>query len=192
MESKGHREVEPSDAALACRVQRGDRDAFEILARRYLRPVYAVAASFLTNPADREDAVQDAFLRLVDGIQQYDGAQPFAPWLYQIARNAARNRRASGSPEMVEYSEADEVADPVPDPALHTERVDARELIDRAIGRLPEQQRTMFRLFEVEGYTAVEIEQLTGVSAVTVRSHVYHARRRLRAALEAKLGQETE
>ena len=81
-----------ADETLAARVQVGEWEAFGELARRYLRPVHVVAASFLAEPADVEDAAQDTFLRALDRIRSYDPARPFAPWLYQIARNVARNR----------------------------------------------------------------------------------------------------
>jgi RNA polymerase sigma-70 factor (ECF subfamily) len=58
----------PSDETLAARAQRGDRAALERLVRRYLRPVHSVAASFLRERADVEDAVQESFLRALDNI----------------------------------------------------------------------------------------------------------------------------
>lgn len=80
------------DEGLAGRVQCGDRDALEQLVRRYLRPVHAVASSYLSEPADVEDAAQETFLRALSAIETYEKGRPFAPWLYQIARNVARNR----------------------------------------------------------------------------------------------------
>ena len=79
-----------SDEVLAGRVQRGDADALERLVRRYVRAVHAVAASYLAEPEDIEDAAQETFLRAIRGIALYDVKRPFAPWLYQIARNVAR------------------------------------------------------------------------------------------------------
>jgi RNA polymerase sigma-70 factor (ECF subfamily) len=69
----------------------GDRDAFGLLARRYYRPIYAIVASYLPESEDVEDAAQEAFLRALDSIQSFDLHRPFAPWLYQVARNVARN-----------------------------------------------------------------------------------------------------
>ena len=65
---------QPPDAWLARRVQEGDRDAFEELARRYLRPISAVAASFLRETSDVEDVAQETFLRALDRIHTYDPA----------------------------------------------------------------------------------------------------------------------
>lgn len=187
------RSEEPSDGELARRVQRGDRGAFELLARRYYRPIFAVVASYLREPADVEDTVQEAFLRALDRIQTFDPGRPFAPWLYQVARNAARNRRAAEArrgaplPGIEETVEATE-----PGPAARAERTRLRELIDGAIEGLPERQRTAFRLFDVEGYSAAEVGEVMGLSAATVRSNVYHARRALRARLAPHLAERSE
>ena len=72
------------------------------------------------DPDLEEDIVHDVLVRTLARRGSLREPGKLRPWLYQIARNAARNRRASGSREMVEYSEADEVADPVPDPALRS------------------------------------------------------------------------
>jgi RNA polymerase sigma-70 factor (ECF subfamily) len=187
------RSREPSDGELARGVQGGDRGAFELLARRYYRPILAIVASYLREPADVEDTVQEAFLRALDRIQTFDPGRPFAPWLYQVARNVARNRRMAearrGAPlsGVVETVEATD-----PGPAARAERARLRELIDGAIEQLPERQRMAFRLFDVEGYSAAEIGEVMGLSAATVRSNVYHARRALRARLAPHLAEGSE
>ena len=172
-----------ADEALARRVQAGDRDALERLVRRYVRPVQAVAASFLSEPSEIEDAAQEAFLRALGAIDRYDPSRPFAPWLYQIARNVARNQigaRAirSTEPLSLHQPEAGEAA-----PDLAAERREMRARLERELARLPEQRRTAFRLVEVEGIAAAETGRIMGISPGTVRSHVHHARRHLRKAL---------
>ncbi|MCG6988417.1 MAG: RNA polymerase sigma factor [Gemmatimonadetes bacterium] len=184
----------PPDGVLARRVQEGDREAFELLARRYLRPVHAVAASFLRERADVEDAAQETFLRALESIRTFDARRPFAPWLYQIARNVARNRlkwqsrHRAASVTAVEES----VADQGSSPASGVERAELRRLLAVAIDDLPEQRRTAFRLADVEGYTPTEVARLMGLTAGAVRAHLYHARRRLRARLAPLLTENDE
>lgn len=172
----------PPDEALARRVQRGERDALELLVRRYLRPIHAVAASYLSEPADVEDAAQETFLRALGAIGGYDPGRPFAPWLYQIARNVARDRiaeRARGRAE----APSGMLRSRLPGPDVALERSEIRARVDAALARLPERRRTAFRLIDVEGYPAAEVARIMGLSPGTVRSHVHHARRALRAAL---------
>jgi RNA polymerase sigma-70 factor (ECF subfamily) len=178
-----------SDELLVRRVQVGDREAFAELARRYLRPVHAVAGSFLAEPADVEDAAQEAFLRALDAIATFEADRPFAPWLYQIARNVARNRLDRRRRWRTNAAVDDlATASPGPDEAL--ERREVRALVDRVLAGMPDRRRTAFRLFDIEGYSSVETARLMGVSEGTVRSHVHHARRTLRRRLEPLLGRD--
>lgn len=170
------------DEALARRAQHGDRDAMEQLVQRYVRPIHAVAASYLSEPADIEDAAQETFLRAIRAIEAYDPRRSFAPWLYQIARNVARNRLAVSARRQTEVpSKRLPSRRPGPDVAL--ERSETRARVDAAIARLPERRRTAFRLSDVEGYPTDEVARIMGISPGTVRTHVHHARRALRAAL---------
>ena len=150
--------------------------------RRYVRPIHAVAASFLSEPADVEDAAQETFLRALGAIETYDPGRPFAPWLYQIARNVARNRVAVRARSHAEVPSR-ELPSRLPGPDAVLERSEIRARVDAAIARLPERQRTAFRLCDVEGYATGEVARIMGLSPGTVRSHVHHARRSLRAVL---------
>lgn len=182
----------PGDRRLADRVRRGDRDAFERLVRRYLRPIHAVAASFLSEPADVEDAAQETFLRALDGIEGYDPDRPFAPWLYQIARNVARDRLDADARRRAEpLPESGPVWDG-PDPAESLDRAEIRRRVEEAAADLPDRQRTAFRLVDVEGWSAADVAGLTGLAPGTVRSHLHHARRKLRDELAPLLERRDE
>ena len=179
---------QPPDGWLVQRVQAGDTAAFEELARRYLRPVYAVAGSFLRERADIEDAAQETFLRALDHIRTFDASRPFAPWLYTIARNSARNRRKAAARHAGDPLETVAAAAGDPDPEAQAVHSEVRALVATALDELPEQQRAAFRLFDIEDYSAQEIAALMGISAGTVRAHVFHARRALRERLGPVLG----
>ncbi|HZD05430.1 MAG TPA: sigma-70 family RNA polymerase sigma factor [Longimicrobiales bacterium] len=175
----------PSDDALVRRVQEGDREAFGLLAGRYLRPVHAVAASFLGERADVEDVAQEAFLRALRAIRTFDPTRPFAPWLYQIARNVARNRLKRMKRHATDpvSSMEESLADPGASPAAGAERSEIRTLLTAAIEELPERRRIAFRLADVDGYPATEVARLMGLTPGAVRAHIHHARRDLRARL---------
>lgn len=176
------------DEGLARRVQGGDGDALEQLVRRYLRRIHAVAASYLSEPADVEDAAQETFLRALRAIEAYDPDRPFAPWLYQIARNVARNQVTARARWQAEVP-SPTLPSRLPGPDVVLERSEIRTRVDAAIARLPEQRRTAFFLSDVEGYPTEEIARMMGLSSGTVRSHVHHARRALRVALSGSPGQ---
>lgn len=170
------------DEALARRVQGGDERALEQLVRRYLRPIRVIVTSYVAEPADAEDAAQETFLRALRAIESYDPERPFAPWLYQIARNVARNHVAARARWQAEAPPTT-LPSRLPGPDVVLERAEIRMLVRAALARLPEQRRTAFYLSDVEGYPTEEIARLMGLSPGTVRSHVHHARRALRAAL---------
>lgn len=181
--------ADATDAALVLRARAGDGEAIESLVRRYVRPVHAVIASFLSEPADIEDAAQDAFLRALATLDRFDPARPFAPWLYQIARNVGRNRIASRMRWQMEALPKPEGVSPEPGPDAQAEAGEIRRLVTAAMRRLPEQQRTAFRLSDVDGYGTEEVARIMGLTRGTVRSHVHHARRALRAALKGTVGE---
>lgn len=172
-----------SDEALAGRVQRGDRRALEQLVLRYVRPVHAVIASFLTEPSQVEDAAQETFLRMLGAFHAYDPRRPFAPWIYQIARNVARNQVAADKLRQTEPLDADTSAGSGPLPDLAAERSEIRARVARELQALPEQRRVAFRLVDVDGMDAAEAGRVMGISAGTVRAHVHHARKQLRDSL---------
>jgi len=151
--------------------------------RRYIRPVHAVVASFLSDPSQIEDAAQDAFVRALGAMDRYDPRRPFAPWLYQIARNVARNQIEAQTRRSTEPLTADGAEAPEPAPDLMAERAEMRARVERELGHVPEQRRTAFRLVDVEGMAAGEAGRIMGISPGTVRAHVHHARRQLREAL---------
>lgn len=178
---------EVSDGELARRVQDGDSDAFEALARKFLRPVYAVVSSFLRGQEDIDDSVQETFLRALEKIQSFNPRRPFAPWLYQVARNVARNRwKYLNSRRHEDLAELERVPAEAKgdDPGTRAELSELRRNIAAAIETLPDRQRTAFRLHDVEGFKASEIAEMLGVSDGTVRANVHHARRELRKRLQ--------
>ena len=171
----------------------GELGAFERLVEQYQKAVYNLAYRMLGNAADAEDAAQETFLRAIEGLTGYRPERPFAPWLYQIARNTARSRLASaarrrtdplprGGPDVVPE-------EPAAGPDVQLERAEIRRLVDAALAELPEQRRIAFRLHDVEGYRTEEVARLMGLSPGTIRSHVHHARRALRAVLGPRLGE---
>jgi RNA polymerase sigma-70 factor, ECF subfamily len=172
-----------SDEVLARRVQLGDAQALDELVGRYLRPVHAIIASFMHGAADVEDAVQDTFLRVLNNIASYDATRPFAPWLYEIARNVARSRINSRRRRDTDPLGDEQYRDPAATPDAAAESADVRRRVESALLRLPEQQRIAFTLHDVEGYNSADVAGIMGLSTGTVRSHLFYARRALRAQL---------
>ncbi len=170
------------EAALVARALAGDRAAFGALAERYAAPARRVARAVLDDPDDADDAAQDALLAALVKLQQYDSRRPFGPWLMRIVANAATDRRRRRTVRRAEPLDPNTTAGG-PRPDVQTERRALAERLREALAELPERRRVAVVLFDVEGYSHAEIAEILGVAEGTVRSEVFHARRRLRVLL---------
>ena len=171
-----------NDAALVARTVAGDRAAFGVLVDRYAGQARRVARAVLGDPDDADDAAQDGFLSALVKLGQYDAHRPFAPWLMRIVPNAATDRRRRRN---VRRSEP---LDPAlvgggPRPDAVAVQSELGERLRAALRELPERRRTAVVLFDVEGYSHAEIARILGIPEGTVRSEVFHGRRRLRTLL---------
>src|SRR5262249_13619666 len=127
------------------------------------------------------------FLRALRAIETYDPRRPFAAWLYQIARNVARNHLAAAARWRTEVVPGTLESSTSP-PDVTLEHAEIRARVNAAMADLPDQQRTAFYVCDVEGYSTEEVARIMGLSPGTVRSHVHHARKSIRAALPRSLG----
>ena len=166
------------EQALVRAVQAGDDAAFGTLVDGYLDSAYATALSVLRNAHDAEDAVQSAFIRALERIDQLKPGSPFGPWFYRVLRSTClnlRRREALRSHEEIPVSAA---GGRNPERDLQSELT--RERVMVALGELPEMQRLAVTLYDLEGYSHQEIGEILGIAVGTSRAHVHHARRALR------------
>ncbi|PYO67247.1 MAG: RNA polymerase sigma factor SigM [Gemmatimonadetes bacterium] len=173
---------EQDEAALVARVRAGDRAAFGVLAERYAGVARRVARAVLGDPDDADDAAQDALLSALVKLDQYDPRRPFGPWLLRIVANAATDRRRRRKVRRAESLDPALVAGGTRPDAAAEQRALA-ERLRGALAELSERRRLAVVLFDVEGYSHAEIARILGIPEGTVRSEVFHARRRLRVLL---------
>ena len=172
----------PSDEKdLVLAAQRGEQAAFSELVRRHQRRAYAVARAIVINHEDAEDAVQEAFLHAYRAIDRFLPDQAFGAWLHRIVANAAldvtRRRKVRDADELPET-----VASPFRDPA---EKSELRQRLTEALNSLPERQRAVIVLHDVEGYKHAEIGKMLDIPEGTARSDLHYARSQLRLVLGA-------
>jgi len=162
--------------------QKGDREAFGELVRRYGPAARRVARAVLHHPEDADDAAQDGFFSAWRSINRYEPGRQFGPWILRIVVNAAHDLRRRR-----QIRETDPVSPHLPggeaSPVALVEQGELGERIDRALQGLPERQRLAVVLFDAEGFSHGEIAQMLGIPEGTVRSDVFHARRALRVRL---------
>jgi RNA polymerase sigma-70 factor (ECF subfamily) len=150
--------------------------------QRYAGQARRVARAVLGDPDDADDAAQDAFLSALVKLAQYDPGRPFGPWLMRIVANAATDRRRRRAVRRAEPLDAGLVGGGTR-PDVAAQRAALAERLHAALGELPARRRLAVTLFDVEGYSHAEIAQILRIPEGTVRSEVFHARRRLRVLL---------
>ena len=174
-----------TDGELIARVGEGDSGAFELLYRRYARPVFALALRRLGDRGRAEDAVQETFASVWRSARSYRQERgPGAPWLYAVARNAiVDRRRALGEPPAEPVDEA--TKDPGPPERAESSWTAWR--VHRALGELPDNERQLIELAYWGGLSQSEIAQFLDVPLGTVKTRTRSALARLADVLEGEL-----
>jgi RNA polymerase sigma-70 factor, ECF subfamily len=171
-----------SDGELIRLVGSGDRSAFDVLYRRYARPVFGLALRRLGDRGRAEDAVQETFASVWRAAGSYRPERgPGAPWLYAVARNAiVDNGRAKREPPI---DAPDEVA-AEDGPADRAESGWVAWRVHRALAELPENERRVIELAYWGGRSQSEIADLLGIPLGTVKTRTRTGLARLAAVLE--------
>ena len=171
-----------ADAELVRRSLQGDTDAFGALVDRYARAAYAVAMSVTGRHEDAEDAAQESFLVALQRLEECRKPDRFGAWLMTIVRNRSRN---------LVRREVLRDTDPIPaaagskgpTPEKDTEQSELRAQLEGALAQLPEVQREIVLLHDLEGFPHREIAELLGISIGTSKSQLSRARGRMRQLL---------
>jgi RNA polymerase sigma-70 factor, ECF subfamily len=181
--SRGAADEEPGDRELLLRVQNGDEDAFDILVRRYLPRARVIARRLMQDPDDADDLVQDAFLRALDRIETFDAARAFGPWFTRLLINLGLDQRRKQKVRRTEPYDPESFAGGV-SPDREVEHAELKESLGKALEALPDRQRLIVTLFEIDGHSTEEVATMLEVSQVTIRWHLHQARRTLRETLK--------
>jgi RNA polymerase sigma-70 factor, ECF subfamily len=186
-----------TDEMLMVRYQRGDREAFAELVRRYETPVYNFVIRHLRHAESAADITQDVFVRVVQNAAEFKHEARLSTWLYTIARNLcvdhlrkqSHRRHPSLDQPMREGDDQRSLLETVADahPRASVERSaisgQVQNRIIEAVEKLPDEQREVFLLREVANLPFKEIAEVTGVGENTVKSRMRYALDRLQDAL---------
>jgi RNA polymerase sigma-70 factor, ECF subfamily len=203
-------DVSPDEPRLLERLRAGDRAAFATLVDLHGGALLRLATALLRDRSVAEEVVQDAWLAALDGLGGFEGRSSLRTWLFHVLANKARTRQAREG-RSVPFSalagpEGGDEADPGPDrfdrggmwkeppghwneenPERLAQGAQTRAAIERAIAALPQAQRAVITLRDVEGLEAEEICALLGVTLANQRVLLHRARSKVRAALEPLL-----
>jgi RNA polymerase sigma-70 factor, ECF subfamily len=172
---------EASDEELMGRVAQGDEPAFRLLARRYAVRATGLARRITGNPADAEEIVQEALLRVWTNAPRWRPLASFRTWFYRVVLNLCFSRRRK-APDLP-LAAAGDPADPAEDPAAALERREADRLLASAIAQLPERQRAALALTYDQGLGNAETAAVLETSVASVEALLVRAKRELRGRL---------
>jgi RNA polymerase sigma factor (sigma-70 family) len=180
-----------SDEELFRHWQLGIAEALEALVQRYHRVLLAYLYRLVGEVHTAEDLVQETFVALVREAQSYHYPRPFAPWLFAIAHNLARNHRNSAYHRHVQLGQSlPETPAAEPDPSELVERWTQRDDLREALVLLTFEQREVLSLRFGQEMSVKEVADLLGIPAGTVKSRTFQALRILRRYLQSDLHQQ--
>ena len=205
----------PEDRALVAALERGDAEAFASLVDRHSPAMIRVAGAYVPSRAAAEEVVQETWIAVMRGIDGFEGRSSLKTWIFRILtnlamRSGARERRSTPFSAL---ARAEDTAEPSVDPDRflppdhelfpgHWVNMptswptpedgllagEMREVIAAAISALPDAQRTVIALRDVEGWASEEVCEALEISAGNQRILLHRARNRVRAAIEEYFG----
>jgi RNA polymerase sigma-70 factor (ECF subfamily) len=215
-----NRAVDPEEERLVARLRAGDEQAFMELVDRYGPSLLRVALLFVSTRAVAEEVVQETWLAVFSGIDRFEGRSSLKTWLFRILTNRAKTRavREARSIPFSSLAPAEAAGDePSVDPgrflpAFHPNHgawasppgswsdtpeqrllgAETQRVIGEAIQKLPPVQRAVITLRDVEGYDSAEVREALELSEGNQRVLLHRARSKVRAALDAYLGEAEE
>lgn len=185
-----------TDKQLVLRVQKGDKNAFDLLVIKYQQKVMSLIGRYVHDSDEVQDVAQEAFIKAYRALPGFRGDSAFYTWLYRIAVNTAKNhlvsrsRRPPGSDvelEDAQYMDAGEALRDreTPESALFGEEL--RSTVNSALSALPDDLRTAVTLREFDGLSYEEIAEVMECPVGTVRSRIFRAREAIDKSVQQQL-----
>lgn len=174
-----------SDQQLVERVQRGDKNAFNLLVQKYQNKVVNLISRYVRNQADVADVAQEAFIKAYRALPNFRGESAFYTWLYRIAVNTAKNhlvaqgRRAPANDvdaEEAEYYDGSDALKEFASPERLVLSDEIQKVVFDTLDTLPEELKMAISLRELDGMSYEDIANVMDCPVGTVRSRIFRAR----------------
>lgn len=194
--------VDIDDSVLVQQSQAGDTKAMEWLILKYQNRIYNVTLKMCGNPDDAAELTQEAFVKVIESINKFQGKSSFYTWLFRIAVNLTLNHCQRTSRTATRSLDAEESGqegaakqylkdflsdENAADPAVLAQSRELCELAKQSLLKLDEPQRAVIVLRDIEGMNYNDIADVLNIELGTVRSRLSRARSHVRDILEAML-----
>ena len=189
------KENKAKEEQLVKNLQAGKADSFEQLANLYQKKIYALSFNLTRNAMDSEDVTQEVLLTLFRKIHTFQGRSAFSSWVYRITLNATymklRSRKKEQSISIEEllpsFNGSGFQQEKIRDWSENTESLlfdnEVRETIQKAVNLLPDKEKIVFLLRDVEGLSTEKVSEILELTVPAVKSRLHRARLFLRKKL---------
>jgi RNA polymerase sigma-70 factor, ECF subfamily len=186
-------DIKNEEGALLSAARSGDRSALSALIEQHQQRVFGFGMKMCGDVEDAQDVAQDTLLTMVRSLPSFRGDSAISTWLYTVARSFCikKRRRTKGAPthhEPLDQAAQERSAVPAPSPEQTLLSREARDAVATALDQLEPEAREVLVLRDIEGLTAPEVAQITGLSVPAVKSRLHRARQALREQLAPVLG----
>lgn len=175
--------------------QAGNKDAFEVLVKKYDRKVLTLALRYTRSEEDAKDIYQEVFIRVYRSLPKFEFKSEFSTWLFRIATNVCLTYiERTGKHQTVDALESINPDDEEGAPALqivsndlnpeqNLRNMELRAEIQKAVEHLTGKQKLVFTMKHFEGYKLREIAEITGLNEGTVKRYLFDATIKMKNAL---------
>lgn len=188
--------MDQNEQELLKRAKAGDVAAFEELVEGYQKKLFSLAYRIVGNPEDAADMVQEALIRIFRSIAKFKEQSSFSTWIYRITTNVCldelrkrKNKKEFSLDQEIHGEDGDMKRQIRSDEMLPddlAEQEELRDIVNNAINSLPEDQRIVISLRDIQGLTYSEISQVLNCPEGTVKSRINRARNALKNVLSDK------
>ncbi len=191
-QQKEEREIEE---ALVKDLQAGNLDAYDKIAELYQKKIYALSFNLMRNQMDAQDVTQEVLLTLFRKINTFQGKSAFSSWVYRITLNASYMKLRSKKKEpnvsidelLPSFNGSGFQQEKIQDWSGSTESLlfsnETKEVIKSAVDLLPEKEKVVFLLRDVEGFSTEKVSEILDLTVPAVKSRLHRARLFLRKKL---------
>tara|TARA_Y100001960_G_C14476861_1_gene729799 strand:+ start:133 stop:762 length:630 start_codon:yes stop_codon:yes gene_type:complete len=189
------KEDKETEESLVRDLQNGNLEAYDKIAEIYQKKIYGLSFNLTRNQMDAQDVTQEVLLTLFRKINMFQGKSAFSSWVYRIAVNASYMRLRSKKKEpnvsidelMPSFNSAGFQQEKIQDWSENTESLiftkETRDVIDKAVNLLPEKEKVVFILRDVEGLSSEKAGEILDLTVPAVKSRLHRARLFLRKKL---------
>ena len=178
--------MQSDDKELIKRILAGSQTAFRQLVEKYQQYAFSLAFRILCHEEESKDTVQDSFVKIWKNINSYNDQHKFTTWMYKIVTNTAIDKLRSIKPELrIDLDKVSKHLDSFnnTNEEIQFENRELGQIINLVSEGLPEKQRLVFVLRDIQGFASDEVREILDLPENSIKSNLYHARKTIREKL---------